>query len=189
MDSRLLALLGAAGVLYYMNSQPAEPGPQGKAAFVAELAGIVNALVTPLGWSKAVVAVIVAWAAMESNWGTSKLAVSGNNLFGIKAGPVWKAEGKPFDSYVTHEHQGQPGYPPEGETITATFRHYASWIESVQDLLKLIKITTIYKPSYDALARGDVQGFFQAIDASGYSTAKNYSNRIVGALDTITRTA
>lgn len=194
MDLRpLLAILGAAGVLYYMensNPTPQTPGaPEGNAAFVAELSGIVNSLVSPLGWPAPVVAVIVAWAAMESKWGTSKLAIQGNNLFGIKAGPTWKAEGKPFDSYVTHEHQGQPGYPPEGETITATFRHYPSWTASVQDLLHMIQVTTIYKPAYDALARGDVQGFFQAIDASGYSTAKNYSNRILGALDTITSVA
>jgi flagellum-specific peptidoglycan hydrolase FlgJ len=192
MDLRpLLALLGAAGVLYYMeNKAPAAgapPAPEGKAAFVAELSGIVSALVGPLGWSEAIVAVIVAWAAMESSWGTSKLAVQGFNLFGIKAGPTWKAEGKPFDTYVTHEHQGQPGYPPEGETITATFRHYPSWTASVQDFINLLKITHTppFRPVYDAFARGDVQGAMQAADASGYSTASKYSKRIIDDLETI----
>jgi flagellum-specific peptidoglycan hydrolase FlgJ len=186
MDLRpLLTLLGAAGVLYYMENKtpPAsQTAPEGKAAFVAELSGITRSLTSQLNWPVIVVPVIVAWAAMESAWGTSKLAIQGNNLFGIKAGPTWQAEGKPFDSYPTQEYQGTA----KQVNTTATFRHYGSWTESVQDLLNLIKITTVYKPAYDALARGDIQGFYQAIDASGYSTAAKYSNRIAGALDTIT---
>lgn len=181
----IFALLGVGAAALYLMNKNVEPSLSAKASFAVELYAIVKAVTAPLGWSAGVVTTIVAWAAMESGWGTSKLAIDGNNLFGIKAGPTWKAEGKAFDSYVTHEHQGQPGYPPEGETITATFRHYGSWTESVQDVLKLIRITNIYKPAYDALNRGDIQGFFQAINASGYSTARNYSGRILGALNTI----
>lgn len=180
----LLAMLGVGAFLYYMESQSPQglaPGLDGKAAFVAELSGIVSSIVGPLGWGSGVVAIIVAWAAMESNWGASQLATQANNLFGIKAGPTWQGEGKAFISLTTHEYQDTP----QATTVVADFRSYGSWTESVQDLLNLIKITTIYKPAYDALARGDIQGFLQAIDASGYSTAKNYAARIVGALGTI----
>ncbi len=192
MNRGLLALLAGAVVLYVMDQSHAQDTPQapeGKAAFVAELFGIVSALVTPKGWTRAVALLLVAWAAMESAFGSSRLALEANNLFGIKAGPTWKGQGSPFVTFTTHEHQGQPGYPPEGETITATFRRYPSWTASVQDLLHMLSITTVYKPAYDALARADIQGFFQAIDASGYSTASKYSARIQGALDTVTRLA
>ncbi len=185
-----LALILAGAVYLYMqenNPQGSTPAPQGKAAFVAELSGIVSSIVANLGLPSAIIPVIVAWAAMESNWGASKLAVNGNNLFGIKAGPTWQKSGRPFDEYDTHEHQGQPGYPVEGVLVKSFFRHYPSWVASVQDALNLLAIThdPPFRPAYDALARGDIQGFFQAIDASGYSTAARYSNRIVGALDTI----
>lgn len=185
----LLGLLAAAGWAFYMTQNDNPPGkapaPQGKAGFVAELSGIVNALIGPLGWSAVVVPVIVAWAAMESAWGTSKLAVQANNLFGIKAGPTWKGEGKAYITMPTQEFQGTTGQI----NTTADFRKYGSWTESVQDLLKLLKITTIYQPAYAALGRGDIQGFFQAIDASGYSTAAKYSARISGALDTVANIA
>ncbi len=186
MNRALLALLAGAVVLYVMEKPQGTGSPtSSKAAFVAELYGIVTATITPLGWSRLIALLIVAWAAMESKWGTSTLAIQGNNLFGIKAGPKWKELGRAYDTYTTHEHQGQPGYPAEGETITATFRHYGSWTASVQDLIHLLQIESVYKPAYDALARGDVQGFYQAIDASGYSTASKYSNRIDGALGVV----
>ena len=34
--------------------------------------------------------VTLAQAALESNWGKSKLATEGHNLFGIKAGKAWR---------------------------------------------------------------------------------------------------
>lgn len=180
----LLTALLAATVILYIESQKdggATPSLSGKAAFVAELSGIVSSLVSAMNWPSVTVPVIVAWAAMESNWGASGLAAQANNLFGIKAGPTWRGEGKSFVNMPTQEYQGTA----QQVNVDAFFRSYASWTESVQDLLNLIKITTIYKPAYDALGRGDIQGFLQAIDASGYSTASGYANRIVGALNTI----
>jgi flagellum-specific peptidoglycan hydrolase FlgJ len=172
-----LALLALGGAVVYSMSNKSVTVSM-RLAFLKAFSPIALEVVRRNNWPLIVAPLLVAWAAMESAWGTSKLATEGFNVFGVKAGSTWRKQGSAYDEYVTHEHQGQKGYPPEGETIKAYFRHYESWAASLDDLLHMLSITNIYKPAFDALKRGDYQGFFQAIDASGYSTAKNYSDRI-----------
>lgn len=202
MDPTLVLLGGVAAAfaaLFYMNqdgpNSPLPPpnamgGPKTspaspQAAFVKLYGPIAGAVADAHGWTSKVGAVLVGWAAMESNYGRSRLALEGNNLFGIKAGPTWKAEGRPFVNFPTQEYQGTPGQID----TAATFRKYGDWTESTEDLIKLLSSTTIYKPAYDALTRGDLQGFYQAINASGYSTASNYAARISGAVAVVSSIA
>lgn len=153
-----------------------------KLKFIREFGPVAQKIASDLGWNALDTAVLVAWAAMESNWGLSKLALEAHNLFGIKAGPTWKAQGGDYLDYPTYE------WIKGVKTATkASFRRYPDFTASLKDLIHLIKITTIYKPSYAALARGDIQGFFQAIDSSGYSTAPNYASRISNFLRAVSK--
>ena len=43
--------------------------------------------------------VTLAQMALESRWGTSRLAVLDNNYFGIKASSRWLSDGRPFNTY------------------------------------------------------------------------------------------
>lgn len=65
--------------------------------------------------------VLVAQAALESNWGNSTLSIESNNYFGIKAG----SKGQ---EYVTNEFNQE-----KWVEIKASFREYASMQDSVLD--------------------------------------------------------
>lgn len=168
-----LALLGIGGLIAYLNVNPTA-GISDKLSFVRKFGPIAQEAVKAQGWPIIVIPLLVAWAAMESAWGTSGLATGANNLFGVKAGPTWIGQGSAYITLPTQEYQGTA----KQVNTTASFRKYGSWGESLTDLLHMLSVTTIYQAAYKALARGDYQGFYQAIDASGYSTANRYSDRI-----------
>ena len=68
----------------------------------------------------------IAQAILESGWGKSGLTVKANALFGIKAGKSWK--GKVYSAQTQECYDGATF-----TTITALFRAYDSWAESVAD--------------------------------------------------------
>lgn len=68
----------------------------------------------------------IAQAILESGWGTSELAAKANALFGIKADARWSGRAYSKD---TKECYDGVTYA----TITALFRAYDSWAESVAD--------------------------------------------------------
>ena len=150
-----------------------------KLQFIKTFGPVAVQAMRSLNWPVAVAVIVVAWAAMESNYGTSELAAKHSNLFGIKAGPTWQKEHPAaMVDYPTNEWDAQG----KQYQVHSYFRTYPSWTASLSDLLNMLKITTIYQPAYAALARGDANGFLNAIQASGYSTAAsakvNYAQRI-----------
>lgn len=138
---------------------------------------------------------ITAWAALESDWGKSKLSLPPNhNLFGIKTGgpKVWSGAKV---TYQTGEYLPVPG--PDGKPqvdpatgkvktayvmVPADFRAYPSYAASVADLFAFLKGKGRYAPTVAALGKGDFPAFKAAITASGYSTAVNYGDRIAARL-------
>ena len=68
-------------------------GKSDRAAFFAHYAGIAMEQQKMYGIPSSVT---LAQLAFESAWGTSSLAVHGNNLFGIKCSQEWLAAGKPY---------------------------------------------------------------------------------------------
>lgn len=66
----------------------------------------------------------IAQAILESGWGTSELATKANALFGIKADARWSGRAYSKD---TKECYDGVTYT----TITALFRAYDSWAESI----------------------------------------------------------
>jgi flagellum-specific peptidoglycan hydrolase FlgJ len=172
----IAAVLGAGGAVAtkLLTTKTVRSSAADELAFWARLSPVVTRAIGPKAWPDAAGEVLVAWSAMESDYARSELARTANNLYGIKAGPAWKGAGKPFVTLTTREHQGTPR-----EIVTrADFRSYPTWSDSVLNLLALIAATKEYQGASIALSRGDVDGFFQEIDHSGYSTAADYAQRI-----------
>lgn len=149
------------------------------------------------GWPRGV---ITAWAALESDWGKSKLSLPPNfNLFGIKTGSSWTG---PKVTYLTGEYlpkmgaDGKPEKGPDGKPVLAyvkvpaDFRAYpGGYADSVRDLFVFLKGKGRYAPTVAALGKGDFPAFKAAITASGYSTAANYGDRIAARLTQVQNTA
>ncbi|MBO0885292.1 MAG: glycoside hydrolase family 73 protein [Mycobacterium sp.] len=118
--------------------------------------------------------VTVAQAILESDWGRSRLARQGNNLFGIKA-----LNGPGSDGVVTlatWEHLGG------GDVIVqAPFRAYKTLEQSIDDHGKFFISNRRYSAAL-AVAR-DAKAFARAIQDAGYATDPNYANKLIGLMD------
>jgi flagellum-specific peptidoglycan hydrolase FlgJ len=73
---------------------------------------------------------VLAQAALESGWWRSSLAAKYNNLFGIKAGTIWK--GETVTLMTTEYWNGKYHHVP------AKWRVYPSWNECIVDYSNLI---------------------------------------------------
>ena len=121
--------------------------------------------------------VTIAQAILESNWGKSSLAKEGKNLFGIKASKDWTGE---VYKKQTKEQK------PTGEvyTITADFRKYGSYLESIKDHDKFFVSTPWrvqnYKKVLDAKNYKDQA---QALRECGYATDLNYGTKLIQLIE------
>ncbi len=107
--------------------------------------------------------VLIAQAALESNWGQSTLAKKYNNLFGIKAGSSWT--GKTVSLKTREVKNGVSEY------VTAKFRVYDNFAQSIADRNQLLLKNKRYAAVPEAKT---AQEQAQAIRAAGYATAQNY---------------
>lgn len=109
-------------------------------------------------------------AALESDWGTSRLSTDGYNLFGIKKGSTWKGA---TITFPTQEYRN-------GRYVTesAAFRRYASYQQSFLDLLSLLE--RVYPTSYKAITTGNRETYFRSLNAGSpkYSTDPNYASKL-----------
>jgi flagellar protein FlgJ len=120
---------------------------------------------------------IVAQAALETGWGTSRPAdASGNsqNFFGIKAGAGWRGPGVTADT--TEYVAGQAG------TERARFRAYGSVAQNVEDYVRVLR-----EPRYAAaLGTGsDVRAFANALQRGGYATDPDYADKLVATFEKV----
>lgn len=122
-------------------------------------------------------AVLIAQAALETNWGknviASATAGSSYNLFNIKADGKWQ-KGKV--TAVTLEQQN--------DTLiksTADFRQYHSFNESLQDYVEFLK----HNPRYQAALQltHDAKQFLQALQHAGFATDKRYAEKVLNVLN------
>ncbi|MBQ8959441.1 MAG: glucosaminidase domain-containing protein [Bacteroidales bacterium] len=114
--------------------------------------------------------VLIAQAAIESNWGRSTLSARYNNFFGIKAGKSWK--GKTVNMKTGEVFDGK------NVTITSNFRVYDSLADSIRDRNRLLR-TARYKAVEPATTP---QAQAEAIRAAGYCTATNYVSSIMATI-------
>ncbi|MBQ8959494.1 MAG: glucosaminidase domain-containing protein [Bacteroidales bacterium] len=114
--------------------------------------------------------VLIAQAAIESNWGRSSLSAKYNNFFGIKAGKSWK--GKTVNMKTGEVFNGK------NVTISSNFRVYDSLADSIRDrnlLLRMPRYKAV-EPATTPLAQAE------AIRAAGYCTATNYVQSIMATI-------
>lgn len=115
----------------------------------------------------------IAQAILESGWGNSGLTVKGNALFGIKAGSNWS--GKVYNAKTQECYDGK-----NFETITAGFRAYNTWEESIKDHSRLLTSLTRYKK---VVGEKDYKKACREIQAAGYATDPNYANKLIGIIE------
>jgi len=115
--------------------------------------------------------VLIAQAALESNWGQSQLAAKYNNYFGIKAGSSWT--GKTVNMSTNEVFNGM------NTTINSNFRVYNSLLDSIRDRNNLLS-TSRYASVKQAQTP---QAQAEAIKASGYATALNYVSAIMSTIN------
>jgi flagellar protein FlgJ len=121
---------------------------------------------------------IVAQAALETGWGTSKPADAGgssHNFFGIKAGAGW--QGRTVSNATTEYVAGEAG------TERARFRAYGSLAENVGDYVRVIRDNPRYAA---ALGTGaDVRAFANALQRGGYATDPQYADKLLATFEKV----
>lgn len=111
--------------------------------------------------------VIIAQAALESNWGQSTLAYKYNNYFGIKCGRSWHG---PSVNMKTGEYLNGCL-----QTINSNFRVYPSLLDSIRDRNSLLRL-----PRYrDVEWAPSPLAQITAISAAGYCTAPAYVDSVM----------
>ena len=117
--------------------------------------------------------VLLAQAALETNWGRSLIknnaGASSFNLFNIKAGRAW--QGKQAQVKTLEFDQGI------GKKVNAKFRAYASFEQSFQDYVNLIKSNPRYA---DALKQANnAEQYLRGLQEAGYATDPNYAEKVI----------
>lgn len=113
--------------------------------------------------------VTLAQAILESGWGSSSLSQNANALFGIKATSDWT--GQVYDT-VTKECL-------DGATLTsvsAMFRAYGSWEESVADHGAFLAQQSRYA---GIIGEKDPEVVCQKLLDAGYATAPDYPSKLM----------
>lgn len=121
--------------------------------------------------------VTVAQAILESNWGKSSLAKEACNLFGIKASKDWTGQ---VYKKQTKEQK------PTGEvyTITADFRKYGSYLESIKDHDKFFVSTPWRVQNYKkVLEAKNYKTQALALRECGYATDLNYGTKLIQLIE------
>lgn len=134
--------------------------------------------------------VTIAQAALESAWGTSRLARLASNLFGIKAGSSWRGRvvSAPTREYLAGEWVTIGGswdiYPnadaarAAGEPASSLFRVYASPLDGLADHARVL-----YNGRYAvALALRDEPDAFARALQGVYATDPAYGDKLVGTM-------
>ena len=110
--------------------------------------------------------IIIAQAALESNWGSSDLSLAPHhNLFGVKGHFGGQGTLKPTTEFIN----GQP------RQVQDIFRSYASDIQSLRDYAE-----TLQQPLYNQVHRSAVKNYREATRAlvGRYATDPNYDKKL-----------
>lgn len=122
--------------------------------------------------------VIIAQAALESGWGTSRLSAEYNNYFGVKASPTqyssaWNPQTSPTVNLATEEYDN--GYNP----TVATWRVYSSPADSLRDRNALLATNPRYS---SALKATTPQQQVEAMKVGGYATDPDYVQKVMNTI-------
>ncbi|MBC2265272.1 GW domain-containing glycosaminoglycan-binding protein [Listeria booriae] len=119
--------------------------------------------------------ITLAQAILESNWGESKLATEGRNLFGIKGEYQKDSVTMPTQEYENNEWI----------TIDAAFRKYPTWFESLDDHAALfLKGTSWDKTKYQGVIKAkDYKTAANALQKAGYATDPGYAEKLIELIE------
>ncbi len=109
--------------------------------------------------------IILAQGALESSWGTSKLALKGNNHFGIKC----------------HDWSGDRLYHDDDKRGEC-FRKYGRVQESFRDHSLFLSSRSRYSTLFK-LSPTDYQGWAKGLQEAGYATNPNYSKLLIELIE------
>ena len=121
--------------------------------------------------------ITMAQAILESGWGSSELAVTHNNLFGIKADTRWNGA---VATITTSENYN--------DSTIANFRKYENINESIEDNGKFLYENSRYA-EYGLFNGKDYKAQAQALEDAGYSTVKNengepiYADKLIALIE------
>ena len=115
--------------------------------------------------------ITLAQAAIESAWGESRLAKSGNNLFGIKADSRW--DGDILTLNTKEFIKGQ------WVVIPAQWRKYVSWQESIDDHSRFLRQNPRYQSCFLCQT---VEAFARALVKAGYATDPVYAEKLLSLI-------
>jgi peptidoglycan hydrolase FlgJ len=126
---------------------------------------------------------MIGQAALESGWGRRTIRMAdgtdSHNLFGIKAGANW--HGKVAEAKTTEFHNGVASKPTE------KFRAYDSYADAFRDYARLLGDNERYAGVLKQ--GGDVHGFAQALQDSGYATDPRYAEKLVKVIGKVSTLA
>ncbi len=116
--------------------------------------------------------ITIAQAALESGWGESGLARTGNNLFGIKADSRWRGETITLNTREFIRNQWV--------VVPAKWRKYASWQASIDDHAAFLKQNPRYKNCFLCATS---PAFARALAQAGYATDPDYANKLIALMN------
>ena len=101
---------------------------------------------------------------IESGGGTSRLAVEGNNYFGIKCSKDWLAAGKPYSLHDDDRpNEKFCNYPSVGESV----QHHSQFLMGDR------------YAGCRRCASDDYRGWANGLKAAGYATDANYASKLI----------
>lgn len=117
----------------------------------------------------------IAQAILESDWGTSELAVENNNLYGIKGS-------NSANTVVMNTKEFVNG---EWIEIEAPFRKYENWQESMNDHAALFVNGTDWNANQyaDVLAAENYEEAAHALQENGYATDPTYTEKLTRLIE------
>jgi flagellar protein FlgJ len=140
-----------------------------RTAFLEDIAPWAEQAAEELGVSPHLV---VAHAALESNWGRQPVRMHGRNaynVFGIKAGNLWS--GASVASQTTEYVEGRVVRLPQ------RFRAYDNYSHAFHDYARLLKDNPRYAGALNA--GHDARAFVRGLMQGGYATDASYENKLV----------
>ena len=142
-----------------------------KLEFIPKIAPIVQRVNKERG-NPLYSSVVIAQAICETGWGQSSLMMKAKAIFGIKATKSWK--GKVYNSNTKECYDGV-----NLTNVTACFRAYDSFEESINDYFDLITNSKRYEKALNQISAFEC---IKAIKNGGYATDPNYVNTIMSII-------
>ena len=117
--------------------------------------------------------IILAQAIVESNSGTSELAIKANNHFGIKCKNYWKGS--------TYYHKDDD-HDRNGRLIESCFRKYDHTTASFIDHSNFLVNTLHYRSLFNN-RRTDYKSWAHGLKQCGYATDRRYAEKLIKEIE------